>query len=148
MISPYVAPGLIKQSQTITNLVDDVIEIACRVWCITEEQLFSSRHTQRFCQARQFCMWYLDEKTNMGMKKVGKIFSKHHTTVIHARYRIESLRDDDEFMLKVVEAMKYVYAPTPVRMWKRTPRPRTRRGIVQLQPEIVAKGLPLFGTGF
>lgn len=73
---------------------------------ISMEQLISSDRKREICYCRHSLIFFLVYYTNMSLKTIGEMFgARDHTTVIHAREKIEDLMDSDP---KIFDEIKYI----------------------------------------
>ncbi|MGB7244272.1 MAG: helix-turn-helix domain-containing protein [Sulfitobacter sp.] len=75
----------LSRSRKIINAVSEATGV-------TKGELLGPSRLRRISWARQFAMWKISKETNMNDTQVGRLFNKHHTTVLHARRAIEKRR--------------------------------------------------------
>lgn len=64
---------------------DDIIDRVCVEMEVSEEELRSRSRTKHVARARQLAMRRLyDEGPEWSMPRVGRVFDRDHTTVLHA----------------------------------------------------------------
>ena len=65
---------------------------------LSRDRVLSTRKTMPDCKTRQWCMAYLRWKyPEMSQPRTGRIFGRHHTTVLHAERRARELFPDAVF---------------------------------------------------
>jgi len=81
---------------------------------LTFEDIIRKTRKREIVQARQLAMYLCRKLTNTWIKDIGKIFNKHHTTVIHAIKTVKDLKSikdvyiNDEIIEKIEENIKKV----------------------------------------
>ena len=65
-----------------------IIEIVCRFYAISKEEILSRKRTKTIAEARQVAMYLISEYINIPQDSVGAIFGKDHSTVIYAKNKI------------------------------------------------------------
>lgn len=76
----WVAPISVKR----VILPDRVLQAACAVFNVPKMELVSKRKTDELVRARYISMYILRHELKLTVKKIGQIFNRHHTTVLHA----------------------------------------------------------------
>lgn len=74
---------------TMTNLTSDgliefVISISCKIFCIHKDILMSKYRGKNAVSARRFIYIHLRDNTNLSLTDIGAIFNKNHATIIHS----------------------------------------------------------------
>lgn len=70
-----------------TETSELVIQQVCDIFKITEEEIKGKERFAECVDARHIAMYILLDK-ELSLTEVGKIFDRHHATVIHARDRV------------------------------------------------------------
>lgn len=66
--------------------------------------IFKDTRKWNNCFPRQIAMTLLNRHTDLGVKKIGKIFGRHYSTVIHARKHVNDLCETEpEVKQKILE---------------------------------------------
>jgi hypothetical protein len=66
-------------------------------WMVTQDEMMSPRRQERIVRARQVAMYLADKLIETwSLPRIGRHFNKDHSTVIHARDRINELRNSDQ----------------------------------------------------
>lgn len=71
---------------------DGIVRDICTRYRMTRAHLESRRKSQRFAMARQEAMYEIRMATSLSFPKIGRLFNRDHTTVIHAVQKITALR--------------------------------------------------------
>jgi chromosomal replication initiation ATPase DnaA len=70
-----------------------VLEITCAVYCITEEELLSSRRFARLVRARQQLIYIMRKERGLSFLELGRrIGGRDHSTIIHSYRSAENNR--------------------------------------------------------
>lgn len=106
--SAYAIPGLKYHASLLTKeqLQNLVIENTCAEFGITQANLKTVCRKRNLVEARQIIMFVLWETHNYTLSSIGKIFNRHHTTVIHSKDNIIDLMEFDEIIRSRVERIK------------------------------------------
>lgn len=67
---------------------------------VSDNDLKSKSRDRQSVYTRQFLMWFLNRKTSLSLKDIGKEFNRDHATVIHAKKSYEdaaSINDSEYF---------------------------------------------------
>ena len=67
---------------------------------VQDNDLKSKSRDRQSVYTRQFLMWFLNKKTSLSLKAIGKEFNRDHSTVIHAKKSYEdamSINDAEYF---------------------------------------------------
>ncbi|MFZ2835131.1 MAG: DnaA/Hda family protein [Candidatus Moraniibacteriota bacterium] len=62
----------------------DILKVVTSNFNLKEKDLFSKSRQKKTVMARQICMFFLREQTNMSLKAIGEIFNRDHATVAYA----------------------------------------------------------------
>jgi chromosomal replication initiation ATPase DnaA len=112
MINFYIAPGLshihlqgamksakehnqTKKQIRLTEkeaLAHRIMLVVSEHYNITIEQLRNECRKSEFRTARQVAQYLIRNKAELPLKKIGKMFNRHHTTVIYSLKTIANLR--------------------------------------------------------
>jgi chromosomal replication initiation ATPase DnaA len=70
---------------------NQIIEQVAQYYKMDREDLVSSKHRnkERIANARQVCQYIIRKKTNLPLKKIGTLFNRKYTTIIHAINKVE-----------------------------------------------------------
>lgn len=71
---------------------DAIIECVCKYFGLTSAALLGKKKNKEIVEPRQICMYLMADMTNMPLETVGNVCGgSDHTTVMHARDKIERL---------------------------------------------------------
>lgn len=77
--------------RTNNEIVDYAIFLVCAEFEITREELYSQRRNLKLVKARQIAHWLVRRHTTMSVASIGRIFEKHHATILHSVSLITNL---------------------------------------------------------
>lgn len=100
-MNKWVFPGLAKNGVIISdfkkNKSDDCIRVVAEYYQITKSLLKSGSRLREIVVPRQVCMWMLSSVfKSYSTPQIGKMFNKHHATVLHACKTTEDQIHTDE----------------------------------------------------
>lgn len=70
-----------------------IIKQVCSAFDTTPEEIFVRSRKMKVIQAKHCCMYLLTKLTSFSLKDIGDIFDLDHTSVIHARDKIQGYID-------------------------------------------------------
>jgi len=71
------------------NLTSDkIIDVVCKYYNVVRADLLGRKKNKEIVDPRMICMYLMTELLDIPLTSIGKIFSRDHTTVIHARDKI------------------------------------------------------------
>lgn len=86
---------------------DRIQEVTAAHFHLTIEDLKSSRRTKEINLARQVAIFLCCELTSLSTPRLGELFgNRDHTTILHARDKIEALLESDQNIQSVIEEIK------------------------------------------
>ncbi len=86
---------------------DAIIDCVCRYYGLTKDELLGKKKNKEIVEPRQLCMYLMADLTNMPLETVGNLCGgRDHTTVIHARDKIERLMPTSERIRVAIEDIK------------------------------------------
>ena len=86
---------------------DSIIESVCKYFGLNKDELLGKKKNKEIVEPRQICMYLMSDLTNMPLETVGNICGgRDHTTVMHARDKIERLMPTAERIKTAVEDIK------------------------------------------
>lgn len=97
-IDIHTAKAALKDYQNDQNTVIDpreIVRLTAEFYGITFEQITGSSRTATIAMARQVAMYLCREMTETSFPKIGHIFNRDHTTVIHGEKRVRKLISSD-----------------------------------------------------
>lgn len=101
MMSAYVMPGVKKIRRPVVTVSDNtkiiVITSAVKKYRpVTDAELFSKKRNRRIVEARQLIMYFISSNTRLGVVRIGRIFNRDHTTVLHSNKAVRNLTETDD----------------------------------------------------
>jgi len=108
IVSPYRASD-VKQIARVTS--EDIITFICHYKQIPAEEIIRQPKGKReVVHARQLCMYYIRQRTELSLNSIGERFGgRDHTTVIHAVRTIKDLLQvNDEVVKRDIEYLNDV----------------------------------------
>lgn len=102
MINPYVWAGLnIHRNNKFTPLtVDRIVKKTINNLNITQEQLEGSSRKREVVECRMIIAKLIVDEKLMSYKRVGEIFNRDHTTIVHYMKATDNLMNDKLFAEK------------------------------------------------
>ena len=85
------------------KLTNDMMKIICKLTLVDWEQLKTKCRKRELNDVRQTAMWIIRKGTSMSFYDVGKIFNRHHATVLHAVRNVENMIETDNMYRAGVE---------------------------------------------
>ena len=85
------------------KLTNDMMKIVCKLTLIDWEQMKTKCRKRELNDVRQTAMWIIRKGTSMSFYDVGKVFNRHHATVLHAVKHVEGLIETDAMYRAGVE---------------------------------------------
>ena len=85
------------------KLTNDMMKIICKLTLIDWEQMKTKCRKRELNDVRQTAMWIIRKGTSMSFYDVGKIFNRHHATVLHAVRNVENMIETDNMYRAGVE---------------------------------------------
>ena len=86
---------------------DSIIESVCKYFGLGKNELLGKKKNKEIVEPRQICMYLMSDLTNMPLETVGNICGgRDHTTVMHARDKIERLMPGSDRIRNAVEDIK------------------------------------------
>jgi len=94
----YLIPG---QEKRIT--MDSVLRAVADQFQLQPAQLKLKTNTQKIAYPRQIAMYLIKELTHSSLPEIGRMFGgKHHTTVLHSIHKIDTLRQKDADLNRLI----------------------------------------------
>lgn len=84
--------GIVSYSRIVKEIIRDAIENTG----YTIEELMSDRRHQPLVEARQELYWQIYKNTDWSLPRIGKLFRKDHTTILHGVRKVEMRRQGNE----------------------------------------------------
>lgn len=86
--------------------IADVLDIAGRVLDVSHGELIGSIKERQISQRRWLVMLYLREVRGYSMPRIGGVFNRDHTTVLHGLKRCRELLEADEAYRALNDALR------------------------------------------
>lgn len=98
---------LISSSSSRMVSPESIIAKVTERYGITVEELKSKNKQRRIADARQICMYLIREMTDLSLPRIGEIFNRDHTTVLHGWRTISnSMAEDLEIRSQLADMQK------------------------------------------
>ena len=85
------------------KLTNDMMKIICTLTQVDWNQMKGKCRKRELNDVRQIAMWIIRKGTSMSFYDVGKVFNRHHATVLHAVKHVEGLIETDNMYRAGVE---------------------------------------------
>jgi hypothetical protein len=91
---------------------DKIIDTVCNVTHIKKERLYSTKRDSEIVTARHIAMFLLKDLAGLSLFSIGKIFNKHHSTVIYAISHVTKMVEikDENYTFYIHEANKILHS--------------------------------------
>lgn len=91
-VSPYIYPGCRDKRllpKTLTpeiqeELSEHYIDIVCKYFGTTKDIILKKNRNRDLVKIRNICIYFIRRRTNMSVIKIGKIFNRDHTSILHS----------------------------------------------------------------
>ncbi len=94
-----------RASDNLRARPEDIISAVCYLTRVRPEHLASKSRAQHISMARQLAMFIVRELTDLSFPRIGQMFGRDHTTVIHAHNVIRRRIERDRAFALTVERM-------------------------------------------
>jgi chromosomal replication initiator protein len=100
MIHYYAMPGIKNpllyryDDNSINAQVDLIFDTVCAYFGISKKDILSKTRKREIVIPRQILIYLIKEKCSLTLKRIGKIFSCDHTTIIHSCNRVLLIMDE------------------------------------------------------
>ena len=88
-----------------TVSVDDVQRLIVTEYHITAEDLLGKKRTRNIAYPRQIAMYLCRELTNLSLPRIGEIFDRDHSTVLHACEKITKDQEKDPAFARKIQEL-------------------------------------------
>lgn len=85
------------------KLTNQMMKVICNLTQVEWEELKGKCRKRELNDIRQTAMWIIRKGTSMSFYDVGKVFNRHHATVLHACRNTENLIETDRMYRAHVE---------------------------------------------
>lgn len=104
------AERVIKRAVKVNNhplTIDDILEVVCRHYNVSQQNVFSKSRKRDYVQARQVSMYLAQKLTKMPTSRIGQLIGgRDHSTVIHSCSTVEERLKVDKSFVDEMESMK------------------------------------------
>lgn len=87
------------------NPQNDVIELISKEFGVSKADLLSSKKDKKTSLARQVCMYVLNKKYNLSVRKIAEMFGKTHPAVVNAIRNVEEIVKLDKSLAQLVTSI-------------------------------------------
>lgn len=84
----------------------DIQAAVCNYFSVSLVDLCSTRRSRELAVPRQIAMYLVRDMTDLSLPDIGKLFDKHHSTVLHACDKIGAERKENQSLNKTLEDIK------------------------------------------
>lgn len=112
MVSPFVYPGLSQEGllKLLKREPDEILNKVCKYFKANPDDVTSKSRRRELVEVRYICISLIKNYTNLTLFKIGRIFDRDHSTIIHAINTVNDLSETDrEFKEKVKGAEKVLF---------------------------------------
>ena len=86
---------------------EDIIDCTCKYFSITREELVGKKRDKKIVEPRQICVYIISEMLHLPLTSIGEILGgRDHTTIHHAKSKVDSLVGKDEKFTKAITDIK------------------------------------------
>lgn len=113
IVYKYIRAKDISTKEGIIRLdTDKIIDTVCNVTHIKKERLYSTKRDSEIVTARHIAMFLLKDLAGLSLFSIGKIFNKHHSTVIYAISHVTKMVEikDENYTYYIHEANKILHS--------------------------------------
>jgi len=94
------------------KLTNDMMKVICNLTLIDWDQMKGKCRKRELNDVRQIAMWIIRKGTSMSFYDVGKVFNRHHATVLHAVKNVEGLiQTDNKYRADVEQILNHIDSP-------------------------------------
>jgi chromosomal replication initiation ATPase DnaA len=88
-----ITPNALEEALNYYQIVqpNEIIDQVAQYYNMDRQDLVSSkfRNKEKIANARQVCQYIIRKKTNLPLTKIGELFNRRYTTIIHAIQKVE-----------------------------------------------------------
>jgi chromosomal replication initiation ATPase DnaA len=94
------------------KLTNDMMKVICNLTLIDWDQMKGKCRKRELNDVRQIAMWIIRKGTSMSFYDVGKVFNRHHATVLHAVKSVENMiQTDNKYRADVEQILNHIDSP-------------------------------------
>jgi len=87
------------------RITNNMMKVICTLTLVDRDQLKSKCRKRELNDVRQIAMWIIRKGTSMSFYDVGKVFNRHHATVLHAVNHVEEMLQTDPLYRAYVQSI-------------------------------------------
>ena len=100
-----VLKDLVPLGQTSITTPAEILDIVCRYYQLTKEDINGSSRVKAIAMARQIAMYLCREMTDLSLPKIGELFGRDHTTVMYACKKVSEMMRERHYVYNQVTEM-------------------------------------------
>ena len=89
---------VVPLGETVSVAPIDIINAVATYYKISPDDIYSQSRAQAIALARQIAMYLCREQTGLSLPKIGEIFGRDHTTVMHANKKVNDLMNERRYV--------------------------------------------------
>lgn len=97
---------IFKENPGLNPTPELILREVSRYYCIPVEKLQGSGRAKDMVLPRQVAMYLIREMTGYSLPEIGKVFSRDHTTVLHAINKVENYLAETSEMDNIIRTLK------------------------------------------
>lgn len=82
-----------------------IVEYCAKFYNIAPEKIYSTSHKKDVTTVRQISFYLCREILDMSLLKIGQVYNRDHTTVLHGIKKIETLMNTDKALKDIIEML-------------------------------------------
>jgi len=84
---------------------ETIVEVVSSFYSYTPEQLIAEGRSDKMISGARFIAFYFVRKYvfPVALKRVGKVFNRHHATVIHGLKRVEAMKQQSKIFVQELD---------------------------------------------
>lgn len=111
IVGAYSLPGLKNGYKfPLTNRGDDfttfVLNLVCECFQQDVKRVLGKSRERPLVYCRHVAMYLVRKYTNLGINKIGVMFSRDHTSIMYATTHIQDLMETDDKMREIIRAIE------------------------------------------
>jgi chromosomal replication initiation ATPase DnaA len=91
------------------KLTNNMMKVICTLTQVDWDQMKGKCRKREINDVRQIAMWIIRKGTSMSFYNVGKVFNRHHATVLHAVKSVENMiQTDNRYRADVEQILNHL----------------------------------------
>ena len=91
------------------KLTNNMMKVICSLTQVEWDQMKGKCRKRELNDVRQIAMWIIRKGTSMSFYNVGKVFNRHHATVLHAVKSVENMiQTDNRYRADVEQILNHL----------------------------------------